>query len=235
MLAEMRYGCLFLVAALASLNSSTAAGGERDLADFSLGVNVAAPLLYGGLAAAYDTTLVAVPLELSFHLSDRVGIASSIHYVYLTSERLYFTVHGDFGPTSFMADDAHQVFVGIGPRVSITGSGLDGWYAFLELAIVYSHAGGREVMKFPIFVTAPPSAYAPGKVEADRIDLGFRPEIGYAFSWGNPGFHLSLGLGMRVLFTAYCNPPPAEGHEISDVDMLIMYSPILNVTLGFDI
>ena len=72
-------------------------------------------------------------------------------------------------------------------------------------------------------------------VVADRIDLGFRPEIGYAFSWGNPGFYLSLGLGMRALFTVYCDPPPAERHETSDFDMLIMYTPILNVTMGFDI
>ncbi len=221
-----------LVALALWLSSAAAAAGESfpdSERGFSLGLNVAAPLAYGGLAAAYETALVAVPVEAEIRLSDRWGLAASLHYLYLTSDRLHFEVQDGDGSVRFHADDAHQVLVGVGPRFSLSGGGLDGWYVFLELAAVYSEASGKVYY---------PSMWEDNGLPATRksarkLDLGFRPEVGYSFSWGRPGLYLSLGVGIRILFNVICDPPPADYHQTSDFDLFIMYTPIINVTLGF--
>ena len=196
-----------------------------------MGINVAAPFVYGGLAAAYESALVAVPVEAGIRLSDRWGLAASLHYMYLTSDQLHFEVEDGDGSVRFPADDAHQVFLGVGPRFSFSGSGLDGWYVFFELAAVYSEASGEVYDLYPWF----DRDLSTTRKSVRRLDLGFRPEVGYAFSWGRPGIYLSLGVGMRILFTAFCDPPPADDHQTSDFDLIIMYTPIVNVTLGFAI
>jgi len=209
---------------------------DREDASFSLGLNVAAPLAYGWLATAYETSLVAVPLESSFRINDYFGISASVHYAYLTSDRLKFEVQDDYGDVRFLADDAHQILIGFGPRISFSGNGLEGWYAFLEFAAAYSHASG-EGYRWPTSVYAPPRSPEGSEevIEVSRLDLGFRPEVGYGFSFGSPGFYMSLGIGLRVLFTVYCDPAPSEDHETSAFDFLLLYTPIINLTLGFDI
>ena len=120
--------------------------------------------------------------------------------------------------------------MGFGPRLSLSGRVLEGWYLFLQFAVAYSHASGERTL----FLTFEGSLLG-GQQAAYRIDLGLRPEVGYAISFGRPGPYLSMGLGARVLFTAHCDPPPAEDHETSTSDLLMMYTPIVNLTLGFDV
>ena len=129
------------------------------------------------------------------------------------------------------------MFIGVGPRISLSGRGLEGWYVFLQLAFVYSHASGAGNYRDGWIVDPwyMPTFGQDLEPSVNRIDLGLRPEIGYAISFGRPGFYLSMGIGMRVLFTVYCDPPPAESRESSAFDYLLLYTPIVNLTLGFDI
>jgi len=219
-----------LVGHPARVEAQQFAFGRRP-ARFAMGLNVAAPFVYGGLAAAYETALVPVAVETSFRVNDYLGVAASVHYGYLTSDAMYFEVQEEYGTVRFRADDVHHVFVGIGPRLSLSGRGLEGWYLFVELAFAYSHASGERLWQSLFSIEDPWG----GEQTAYRIDLGLRPEVGYAISFGRPGLFLSMGLGARVLFTAHCDPPPAEDHETSTSDLLIMYTPIVNLTLGFDV
>lgn len=104
----------------------------------------------------------------------------------------------------------HEIIGMVGVRIGLTGRGLDGLYLTAKLGLGGVHGANYK-----------------------RVELAIQPEIGYAWSWGRPGFHLTLGVGLLALIHVHSSPSRTWG-DFSDLGHVVHYLiPVFNLGLGF--
>lgn len=133
--------------------------------------------------AKQEPDLIFLPFHFDGHMrvSDKMGV--SFGFVYR------FESYQDKGPLYSESSavrmkkvwtNYHEIFLLAGPRFSFVETGLDGFY--------FSMKGGIGTAFSPVYV---------------NLSLLAQPEIGYAFSFGQPGFRLELGLGILANLPFY--------------------------------
>ena len=189
---------------------------------FSLSINILETAAFVALnklvVAKKEPNLTYLPFHLDGNIVIDDFLAINVGLVYR-----YENYH-DNGP--LRSDDGrlrakkiwtnfHDIFVLAGTRFSIFSTGLDGFYASLK--------GGLG------------TSFSP---EYFGLSLLLQPELGYTFVFGNPGFHLHLGLGvlgnLPVYETLDFAVPWKKNHRSYGAMHTFVHSlvPILNLGLG---
>lgn len=112
----------------------------------------------------------------------------------------------------------HEIFLLAGPRFSLQDTGLQGFYVSMK--------GGVGFAFSPVYFNA---------------SFLVQPEIGYAFVFDNPGFHLDLGLGILgnvplVESKDFAVPWVAKRDKYTVIGTLVHQAiPIVNVGLGYNL
>ncbi len=149
-------------------------------------------------------------------VSDKMGVSFGLIYRYenYQDKGPLYSDSGNVRPKKIWTN-YHELFLLAGPRFSFATTGLTGFY--------FAMKGGVG--------TAISSEYF-------ALSLAAQPEIGYAFSFGNPGFRLELGLGVLANMPFYetvdfAVPWKATRLKLSAIGILVHQAiPILNVGVG---
>jgi hypothetical protein len=170
------------------------------------------------VVARYEPDLIYLPFHFdgAMYLSDSMGISFGLIYRYENYQ--------DKGPLYSDSGKArakkiwtnyHEIFLLAGPRFSFQKTGLDGFYFAMKGGVC-------------------------GAISSEYFALSLlaQPEIGYAFSFGQPGFRLDLGLGVLANMPFYETVdfavPWKANRQIHNAIGVIVHQaiPILNVGVG---
>lgn len=184
----------------------------------SLTYNVAETTAFVVVNKIYYPMLTYIPLhfDASFRLSEWFGIAGGLVYRYEN--------YGDTGPLysksgvireKYIWTNHHEIFLLAGPRFNPLNTGIEGFFMSVK--------GGLG--------TAISQSYF-------NMSVLLQPDIGYTFCFKNPGFTLSLGLGVLLNLPFYETVPFAVpwdeqflGYSLLGI-IVHQATPILNIGVG---
>lgn len=163
-------------------------------------------------------TYIPIHLDGQIKFTERVGLSFGLVYRYEDYQETgpLRSPSGRIRPTVIWTN-YHEIFLLAGPRFSPLRTGLDGFYVALKAGL-----GG---------------AFS---VEYFALSFLIEPEVGYAFSFGNPGFALNLGAGLLGNIPFYetkqfAVPWASRRMKLGGVGIIVHHAiPIINVGIGFN-
>jgi hypothetical protein len=167
---------------------------------WAVGLNLLEPVVCfaGTTVASNSMALVVAPVPVDLHarLSDAFGIKGTLLYRYFKDRN---------------AMRAHEFAIAVGPRLSLTGKGLEGLHLAVTGGVGYVSGHGYE-----------------GKFK--NVDLVLRSELAYAKLYAN-GVYMVIGAGLFSMFPIYEHPDPI--YWTTAMKFFHYYQPTINLTIGY--
>jgi len=167
---------------------------------WAVGLNLLEPILYyaGSSTTTHDKAVVTpVPVDLHVRLSDGFGIKGTLLYRY-------------FKDGSDLA--IHEVALAAGPRLSLTGKGLEGLHLAITGGLGFASGHDYDARKY------------------SRVDFVLRSELAYAWA-SSSGVYLVVGAGLLSLFPISEDPAPIDWNSLGK--LFQYYQPAINLTVGY--
>lgn len=191
---------------------------------FSFSFNALETIAFVGLnklvVAKTEPKLIYLPFHFDAHarISDSLGLSFGLVYRYedYQDDGPLYSDSGAIRAKKIWTG-FHEIFVLTGPRFSLSDTGLEGFYVSMR--------GGVGTAFSPVYF---------------NLSFLVQPEIGYAFAFGNPGFHLDLGIGVLgnvplIESKEFAVPWASKREKYTLIGTLVHQAiPILNVGLGFN-
>lgn len=137
-----------------------------------------------------------------------VEVHAHVRSIYGVAGTLQFTSYTEGGNLALA-----QILLAAGPRFRFTGKDIQGLYAVPKVGLGYMMGEHPEDDEFK------------------RLSLVLQPEVGFGVRLGDPGFYLAFGLGVQLQMKLLQRPNQVTWSGLGKI--LVHYTPVLNITVGF--
>ncbi len=208
--------CLVTVGAQAGRDSGGSKGGGSKGGSKGGSSDSSGMTLPGDFAIGLN---VAQPLAFilgsSFYEDENTMVApfpmeihGHIRSIYGIAATLQFTSYTE-GEGLAMA----EILLAAGPRFRFTGKDIQGFYAVPKVGLGYLLGEHPEDDEFK------------------RLSLVVQPEAGFGLRVGDPGLYLAFGVGLQLQLKLLQRPNQVTWSSLGK--LVVYYTPVINVTVGF--